>query len=146
MYGFLVLSMGIGGIIATVTFATFGGFMRNGTFGFLALVLLTVSAITLGASTWLWVSLAAMFGMGFFRLTFKINNNTHMQTTIPDSLRGRVMSIYHLDHGFTPLASMTLGLMAEFWDANIVIAAVGAASLFFTLWAFAAFSDVRRMR
>ncbi len=146
VYGFLVLSMGIGGVIATITFATLGGFMRKGTFGFLALVLLTVSAITLGASTWLWVSLAAMFGMGFFRLTFKINNNTHLQTTIPDSLRGRVMSIYHLDHGLTPLASMTLGLMAEFWDANFVIVIVGAASLVFSLWAFAAFADVRRMR
>jgi len=119
--------------------------MRKGTFGFLALMLLAASAITLGVSTWLWLSMAAMFGMGFFRLTFKINNNTHIQTTIPDYLRGRVMAIYHLDHGFTPLASMTLGLMVEFWDANLVIMLVGAASLALALWAFMAFSDIRRM-
>ena len=145
VYGFLLLATGVGGIVATVTFATLGGVMRKGTFGFLALMLLAASAITLGVSTWLWLSMAAMFGMGFFRLTFKINNNTHIQTTIPDYLRGRVMAIYHLDHGFTPLASMTLGLMVEFWDANLVIMLVGAASLALALWAFMAFSDIRRM-
>ena len=146
VYGFLLMATGIGGIIATVTFATLGGVLRKGTFGFLALMLLAASAITLGMSTWLWVSMAAMFGMGFFRLTFKINNNTHIQTTIPDDLRGRVMAIYHLDHGFTPLASMTLGLMIQFWDANLVIMLVGAASLALALWAFMAFSDIRRMQ
>ena len=31
------------------------------------------------------------------------------------------MSIYHLDHGITPLASMTLGLIAEFYPANLVV-------------------------
>ena len=145
VFGFLLLAMGVGGILGTLTFATLGGVMRKGTFGFVSLVLLTVSAITLGASTWLWVSLLAMFGMGFFRLTFKINNNTHVQSTIPDALRGRVMSIYHLDHGLTPLASMALGAMAEFWDANLVIVLVGSASLAFAVWAFASFSDVRKM-
>ena len=83
--------------------------------------------------------------MVFFRLAFKINNNTLLQTTIPDSLRGRVMSIYHLDHGITPLSSMTLGLMAEFWPANLVVLAVGLLSLVLAIYAFLAFTDVRRM-
>ena len=55
------------------------------------------------------------------------------------------MSIYHLDHGLTPLASMGIGLMAEFWDVNLVIVLVGSAGLALSIWAFAAFSDVRRM-
>ena len=145
VYGFLVLATGIGGIIATISFASLGGAFRKGSIGLLALIFLSGSAILLGASTWLWVSLAAMFGLGFFRLVFKINNNTLVQTTIPDGLRGRVMSIYHLDHGITPLASMTLGLMAEFWPANLVVLGVGILSLVLTIYAFAAFADVRRM-
>ena len=143
--GFLLLSMGVGGVIGTFTFATLGGAMRKGSFGFAALILLTLCAVSLGVSTWLWVSMVAMFGMGFFRLTFKINNNTHVQSTIPDTLRGRVMAIYHLDHGLTPLASMGIGLMAEFWDVNLVIVVAGSAALALSIWAFAAFSDVRQM-
>ena len=145
VYGFLVLATGIGGIIATMAFASLGGSFRKGSYGLLALVFLSGSAILLGASTWLWVSLAAMFGFGFFRLVFKINNNTLLQSTVPDALRGRVMSIYHLDHGITPLASMTLGLFAEFWPANLVVLGVGILALVLTIYAFIAFSDVRQM-
>ena len=145
VYGFLVLATGVGGIIATVLFASLGGAFRKGSVGLLALLLLAGSALLLGLSTWLWVSLAAMFGLGFFRLIFKINNNTLVQTTIPDSLRGRVMSIYHLDHGITPLASMALGLMAEFVAANLVVMMVGVISLALALYAYLAFSDIRRM-
>ena len=118
----------------------------RGSVGLVALMFLACSAIVLGISTWLWVSLAAMFGLGFFRLVFKINNNTLVQTTIPDALRGRVMAIYNLDNGLTPLASMTLGLMAEIWEVDVVVLAVGVLSLMLTIYAFFAFSDVRRMR
>jgi MFS family permease len=145
VYGFLVLATGIGGIIATISFASLGGAFRKGSVGLIALILLAGSAILLGVSTWLWVSLAAMFGLGFFRLVFKINNNTLVQSTIPDGLRGRVMAIYHLDHGITPLASMTLGLLAEFWAANLVVILVGLVSLVLALYAFLAFPDIRRM-
>lgn len=145
VYGFLVLATGVGGIISTISFASLGGVFRRGSVGLLSLMLLSCSAILLGLSTWVWVSLIAMFGFGFFRLAFKINNNTLVQTTIPDALRGRVMSIYHLDHGITPLASMTLGLIAEFWPANFVVALVGMVSLALTIYAFIAYSDMRRM-
>lgn len=145
VYGFLVLATGVGGIISTISFASLGGVFRRGSVGLLALMCLSVSAILLGFSTWVWVSLLAMFGFGFFRLAFKINNNTLVQTTIPDALRGRVMSIYHLDHGLTPLASMTLGLMAEFWPASFVVVLVGVISLALTIYAFIAFADIRRM-
>ena len=146
IYGFLVLATGVGGIIATISFASLGRSFMRGSVGLVALMFLACSAIVLGISTWLWVSLAAMFGLGFFRLVFKINNNTLVQTTIPDALRGRVMAIYNLDNGLTPLASMTLGLMAEFWRVNLVVLAVGVLSLALTIYALAAFSDVRRMR
>ena len=79
VYGFLVLATGIGGIIATNSFASLGGAMRKGLVGLVALILLACSAITLGLSTWLWVSITAMFDMGFSRLTFKIHNKTLMQ-------------------------------------------------------------------
>ena len=146
IYGFLVLATGIGGIIATLSFASLGRNFMRGSVGLIALMFLASSAIVLGISTWLWVSLAAMFGLGFFRLVFKINNNTLVQTTIPDGLRGRVMAIYNLDNGLTPLASMALGLMAEFWQVNLVVLVVGIASLALAIYAFIAFSDVRRMR
>ncbi len=55
------------------------------------------------------------------------------------------MSIYHLDHGITPLAGMILGLMLEFWSINLVIAGIGLVAMMLTAWAFLAFSDIRNM-
>lgn len=145
VYGFLVLAMGIGGILGTVCFASMSGIFQKGGVGLAALVLLSCATIALGISTWLLVSLAAMFCLGLFRIAFQVNNNTLLQMNIPDGLRGRVMSIYHLDHGFTPFASMLVGLMAEFTSANLTVAVVGAISLVLALWAFLAYKDVRSM-
>jgi hypothetical protein len=145
VYGLLVLATGLGGVIATVGFAFFGRDLQKGSIGLLSLMLLSVSALAVGLSSWLWISVGALFWLGFFKLIFKINNKNLLQTAIPDSLRGRVMSIYHLDHGVTPLAGMILGLMLEFWSVNLVIAGVGLVAIILTAWAFLAFSDIRNM-
>lgn len=50
-----------------------------------------------------------------------------------------------LGHGFTPFASVLVGLMAEFTSANLTVAVVGAISLALALWAFVAYKDIRRM-
>ncbi len=144
VYGFLVLAMGIGGILGTAFFATMGGVFQKGWMGMTALLLLSGSAIVLGLSRWLPVSLAAMFFLGLFRIGFQINNNTSLQMNIADGLRGRVMAIYHLDHGFTPFASMLVGLMAEFTSANLTVTVVAALSLALASYAFFAYKDVRR--
>jgi hypothetical protein len=145
VFGFLLLAMGIGGIVGTICLASLGGIFNRGGTGLLALMLLSCSAIALGISTWLLVSLAAMFCLGFFRIAFQINNNTLLQTSIPDGLRGRVMALYHLDHGFTPLAGMVVGLMAELMSANLVVTLVGLISLSLALYAFLSYTDVRRL-
>jgi predicted MFS family arabinose efflux permease len=145
VFGFLLLAMGIGGIVGTICLASLGGIFNRGGTGLLALMLLSGSVIALGISTWLLVSLAAMFCLGFFRIAFQINNNTLLQTSIPDGLRGRVMALYHLDHGFTPLAGMVVGLMAELMSANLVVTLAGLASLGLALYAFLSYTDVRRL-
>ena len=118
---------------------------NRGGIGLLALTLLSGAVLALGISTRLLVSLAAMFCIGFFRIAFQINNNTLLQSSIPDGLRGRVMALYHLDSGFTPLASMAVGCMASFLPVQHVVVLVGLCSLTLTIYAFFAYADVRRM-
>jgi MFS family permease len=144
-FGFLVLAMGIGGILGTMCFASLGGAFSRGEVGLLALVLLSCSVIALGLSPWPVMSLVTMFCMGFLRMAFQINNNTLLQVSVPDGLRGRIMALYHLDHGFTPLASMVVGLLAEFLSAHLVVVLVGTASLTLALYALSAYKDVRCM-
>jgi MFS family permease len=143
--GVLVGAMGVGGILGTISFASMGGVANRGGIGLMALAILSGSVVVLGLSPWLGVSLAAMFCMGFFRMAFQINNNTLLQSRISDGLRGRVMALYQLDGGFTPLASMAVGLMASFLPVHRVIVLVGSLSLTLALHACFAYADVRRM-
>jgi len=137
--------MGVGGILGTISFASMGGVANRGGIGLMALAILSGSVVVLGLSPWLGVSLAAMFCMGFFRMAFQINNNTLLQSRIPDGLRGRVMALYHLDSGFTPLASMAVGFMASCLPVQRVVVLVGLFSLLLAIYAFFAYADVRRM-
>ncbi len=143
--GVLIGAMGVGGIVGTIGFASMGGMANRGGIGLLALTLLSGAVLTLGLSTRLLVSLAALFCMGFFRMAFQINNNTLLQSRIPDGLRGRVMALYHLDSGVTPLASMAVGGMASFLPVQRVVVLVGLCSLTLAIYACFAYADVRRM-
>src|SRR5262249_24831910 len=122
-----------------------GGMANRGGIGLLALTLLSGSVLALGLSTRLLVSLAALFGMGFFRMAFQINNNTLLQSRIPDGLRGRVMALYHLDSGFTPLASMAVGVMASWLPGERGGVVVGGCGLILAVSACCAYADVRQM-
>ena len=143
--GMLVGAMGVGGILGTLSFASLGGIANRGGMGLMALALLSGAVVVLGLSPWLEVSLAAMCGMGFFRMAFQINNNTLLQSRLPDGLRGRVMALYQLDGGFTPLASMTVGMLASVWPVQRVVVLVGSLSLTLALYACCTYTDVRRL-
>ena len=143
--GALMGAMGVGGIVGTLGCASLGGVAHRGGIGLLALAFLSGSVLALGCSTRLLVSLAALFCMGLFRMAFQINNNTLLQSRIPDGLRGRVMALYHLDNGFTPLASMAVGGLASVLPVQRVVVLVGMCSLALALYAFFAYADVRRM-
>jgi hypothetical protein len=143
--GVLVGAMGVGGVLGTLSFASLGGVANRGSIGLVALAFLSGSVVVLGLSPWLGVSLAAMVCMGFFRMAFQINNNTLLQSRLPDGLRGRVMALYQLDGGFTPLASMTVGMLASVWPVQRVVVWTGVLSLTLALGACGAYADVRRM-
>jgi len=82
-----------------------------------------------------------------YRLAGKtLNSGSQRQMCARDLLRVPLARYpYHLDGGFTPLASMAVGLMASFLPVHLVVVLGGALSLTLAIDAFFAYSDVRRM-
>jgi len=67
-------------------------------------------------------ALALLFAVGMFMITFSATSNTMVQSTVPDHLRGRVMSIYTLIFlGFFPLGSLQAGAIAGWTSAPFAI-------------------------
>ncbi len=144
-YGLLVSFAGIGALTGTLIVASLGDFRHKG-------LLLLGSAATLGVflflfsqATWLPASLFLMIFVGGFQMTYMSLNNTLLHMNITDDMRGRVMSIYMLDQGLTPLGSLFAGTTANFFGAPIAVALMGASCILLALIATARVPIIRRL-
>ncbi len=133
------------GFAATVVIATFGYVLGKGKTSLLALVLASIAGIMLGQSQWLALTIVAVSLMGYGMSSFRTCNMTLVQLLAPDDLRGRIQSIYHLDHGLTPLASFIIGAFAEFYSPTAAVTAVGALALVISIYFLLAFTQIRRL-
>ena len=77
-----------------------------------SILLVTVALTLFGLSSHLGLSLVLIAILGFFNTGFHLVNNALVQSRTPDALRGRITSIYVLDHGFQPVGSLLLGFLA----------------------------------
>jgi MFS family permease len=143
--GVLAAAIGAGGIVAGVIIATVGFVVRKGLATFWGLVVGCVFVVLFAQSNLYLVSIAALVGLGFCQYIFRVGNSTLIQGTVPDDLRGRVMSIYMLDSGFVPLATLAISLLIHFWNPQDAFTAVGILALALALVQFATFKLVRRL-
>jgi MFS family permease len=125
-FGFLTSAMGLGSLIAALTMAAAGRLShRNLLFAALAFVGLFVA---IAVSKSYYVTAGLLVGLGVVSVLFSTTVNTTLQITVPDQLRGRVMSIFFLLFaGSTPLGGYLTGLMAERFgvtDALLVMASI----------------------
>ncbi len=114
--GALGAAMGIGSLMATFAIAALGDYQSRGRINTGSIILVTLALTFFGITSHfgsLGVSLVIIGVMGFFNTSFRLVNNALVQSRTPDALRGRVTSIYVMDHGFQPLGSLVLGALAE---------------------------------
>ena len=102
--GILAGVIGAGGIIAAIIIAGKGFIFPRGLVTLAGLIGGCFFILLFSQSTWYFASMAFLAGLGFFQYLFRVGNTTLIQTIVPDELRGRVMSIYMLDGGLTPLS------------------------------------------
>jgi MFS family permease len=145
-YGYLITSFGVGALLATLTMASFGSMIRSGSLGIAALLSTAVFVILFSQSTWLWAALFLLAATGFSVLIFRVNNNTLVQTLVPDALRGRVMSLYQIDHALMPLSSFALGACADIFSIPVSLAVSGILCMVVTGWLMASVKQIRDLR
>lgn len=143
--GALASAVGLGGIAAAVFIAGIGYIVRKGQAVFLGLITGCAFILFFSQSEWLWLSFAMLTGLGFSQYVFRVANGTLIQTVVPDEFRSRVMSIYMLDHGITPLATLLIGLFIDLWDPALVFTIISAAAVFLTVIQAIFFRSTRQL-
>jgi MFS family permease len=118
--GLLVAATGAGGILGGLVSASLGRVDRRGLVQIGALLgqALALTAFAL-SPTWL-IGMGFIAVAGFFEVVFITGNQTLLQLSIPDELRGRVTSITTLTSGLMPLGSMIAGAGSDLIGARTI--------------------------
>ena len=111
--GLMYLAMGTGALVAIFGVASLGNLQRKGIINLSSIMLVSLMLVFFGLSSHLAMALIFLGLVGMFNMAFRIANNSLVQTRIPDALRGRITSIYVIDHGVQPIGSPLLALLAE---------------------------------
>ncbi len=113
--GFLLSAFGVGALIGTVSLASLGNARRKGLMLLAAAMGAALSTMLFAMTSTMAAAMAVITVMGAMHMFYMATNNTLIQTIVPDTLRGRVLSLFMLDFALTSLgAAMAGGIVREF--------------------------------
>lgn len=118
--GALLSAVGIGGIGGGFVTAALGRFERRGVIQLGALLLLSFALIGFALSAQLWVALLYLAASGFFEMIHLTTNQTLLQLSIPDALRGRVTGVVSLNMGLMPIGALVAGVGADLFGPQVI--------------------------
>jgi predicted MFS family arabinose efflux permease len=125
-FGMLLTANGVGALAASLAIAARGHRGRRERRVFLGVLLFAGAQLLFSLSRWFPLSLLCMAVAGWAMITFFTTANTLVQTSTPDTLRGRVMGIYALTFtGTSPIGALQAGTLAEHFGASVAVG-VGA--------------------
>jgi predicted MFS family arabinose efflux permease len=131
--GGMLSAVGLGAAGSALFLASLGDFRRKGSAVVLAAFGFALSLVGLGLSRSYPLSLAFLAVLGASMSSSASIINTLLQTSAPDRLRGRVISLYALAWlGLVPLGNLQAGAVAERFGAAAALF-VGAAGIALTL-------------
>ena len=144
--GYLLAITGVGGLISTLTIATWGFPIRRGYTLFIAAILSSITTMLFAYSFWLWVAFATLAAQSFFQAYFRTTQGTLVLTIVPDRFRARTMALLAYERSFLIGVSVLIGMFADFTSASLAILAIGSVGLAMTLTCLATLRRVRTLR
>jgi predicted MFS family arabinose efflux permease len=141
----MLVSMGVGGVAATIIMSSWGFLTRKGLVSLITLVAGSAVITSLGVSHWIWYSVPIMVVMGLSQSHFIVANQTLVQKIVPDTLRGRVSSVWHYEQGLIPLFSGMIGLVATQIGISWAVVCFGGAALAMSVLFLVRFDDIRAL-
>jgi len=145
--GLLMAFTGIGGIIGGIFTAAISKVERRGLVQLSALLLLGGSIVAFSFLQTLWSALVMLIVIGFFEMIFLITNQTLLQLSIPDELRGRVTSVINLNTALLPVGGLIAGFGSDLMGGPRAITLIlGSVSVVVAMGMFLFSSIVRNYR
>ena len=144
--GILLASIGVGGAIGGFLTASLSRVERRGLIQLFSLFLLSLSLIAFAFSTELWGGLPFLALAGFFEAIFLTTNQTLLQLSIPDNLRGRVTSVIYLTAGLSPLGGLAAGFGSDLLGPKMITIILAGIAASIAIIVFFASPTIRNYR
>lgn len=146
LFGLILSARGLGALLGAFSLATLARYRIRGRLytlgGFIFPILMIVFAFIRTVP----VALLMLVGIGIGFMLLVNTSNALVQTSIPDHLRGRVMSVFTLlFFGGMPLGSAVTGNVAEYLDATTAVVINAAILLVFFVVIFVRQPGLRRL-
>ncbi len=120
--GMLMSSAGLGAFIGAISLAFRADIKRKGLLVAFSGLLFSITLVVFSLSKLLWLSLFMLFLGGWGMIGLMATANSLLQLSVPDDLRGRVMSAFALVFlGFTPIGNLIIGWMAEGLGTSLAV-------------------------
>jgi MFS family permease len=142
-FGLLMAAPGLGAVIGTLTLASVSNVERKGVLLLSAVFALGALLMMFALSRWFLLSLALLVAIGAVQMLYMTTNQTLIQLSTPDELRGRVMGVYMLNQGLLPFGSLLAGALADVLSAPTAVFLMG---LLVAIMAVAFASQARTLR
>ena len=127
-FGFLMTASGLGALVAAVALVV-GGRPRPVRIA-LGGIALGIASVILALSSTFAAALVLMFFIGAGGITMAVTANAAIQLSVPDGLRGRVMSVYTtVFSASVPIGGLAMGALASAVGIPVTFAVGGVLSL-----------------
>ncbi len=145
-YGLLMAASGLGAVTGALFVASLPASARRGRWLTLGNLNFPMLLVGMALSRSFAVTLALLVGIGFSFVAQNALANTLIQITVPDELRGRVMSFYSLTfQGMMRLGGMQAGLMGDYLGAPMAVGVGALACLAYGAFVAWRYPRVREM-
>ena len=128
-FGLLMASLGAGAMLGALAVA--GRHQRPSTAAVMtAAAIASLGVLSLGFTRHFTVAIAVLVATGCAQIVFTSSVNSTIQLTVPDAMRGRMMSLYVLVFvGVTPFGAFLTGWLAEHFGIALACTVNGAIGL-----------------
>ena len=143
--GFLLSAMGLGAIAGSLMLAAAGDFRSKGAWLIGTCFAWAAAVVAFAASTTFLLAAAAVAAYGWLSSVNMALSRGLLSTVVEPTMRGRVLSVDMMAHGFMPLGVIPVSLLAESAGIAVALGASGLAFAASVLAVMAASPAVRRL-
>jgi MFS family permease len=142
--GWLTAATGTGALVGALFLAGRKGLEGIGKIISISAFGFSVLLILFGLTEFFWISFLILCGVGFCMMTVVASVNTSIQSIIPDSLRGRVMSLFTtMLIGTAPIGSLIAGAVAKYIGVQYTVVILGLVCLAAAIWFYRSLPDIK---